>query len=108
MENGKLVLEVDDATFDREVLRADGPVLVDFGAAWCGPCRRLEPIVEQVAQERAGALKVVKVDIDASPEVARRYGVRAAPTLIVFRAGERTSQHVGLTNKEKVLALLDR
>ena len=108
MENGKLVLEVDDATFDREVLRADGPVLVDFGAAWCGPCRRLEPIVEQVAKERAGTLKVVKVDIDASPEVARRYGVRAAPTLCVFRGGERTAQHVGLTNKEKVLALLDR
>lgn len=102
------VMTVNDDNFDREVLSADRPVLVDFGATWCGPCRALEPIVSAVAAERGGRLKVVSVDIDDAPEVVRRYGVRSAPTLMVFASGEKRAQHVGLLDKRGVLALVDR
>jgi len=81
---------------------------VDFTATWCGPCKALAPIVERVATESAGKVKVVTVDTDASPAAARRYGVRGVPTLLVFRNGEKTASHVGVTTKEKVLALLAR
>jgi thioredoxin 1 len=83
-------------------------VLVDFTATWCGPCKALAPVVERVASENAGRVKVVTVDTDASPEAARRYGIRGVPTLLVFRNGEKTAGHVGLATKEKVLALLAR
>jgi thioredoxin 1 len=102
------VVTANDDNFDREVLAADGPVLVDFGATWCGPCRALEPIVSAVAAEREGRLKVVTVDIDDAPEVVRRYGVRSAPTLMVFASGAKRAQHVGLLDKRGVLALVDR
>ena len=102
------VIEVDDESFDREVLEAEVPVLVDFGAPWCGPCKALATIIERVAAEAAGRVKVVTIDTDASPRTALRYGVRAVPTLLVFRKGERTAQHLGATSKQKVLELLDR
>jgi thioredoxin len=102
------VTEVDDATFDGEVLAAELPVLVEFGAPWCGPCRTLAPIVERVAAENAGRVKVVTVDTDASPRTAQRYGIRGVPTLVVFRNGEKTAQHVGATTRERVLQLLER
>ena len=104
--SGGTVIEVDDATFDEEVLRASVPVLVDFGATWCAPCRALHPIVQRIAAEHAGRIKVVTVDTDASPRTAARYGVRAVPTVLVFRAGERTASHLGVTSKEKLVALL--
>jgi thioredoxin 1 len=100
------VTEVNDSTFEAEVLRADRPVLVEFGAAWCPPCRALAPIVERVAADCAGTLKVVMVDADESPEAAKRCGVRAVPTLVVFRGGEKRGQHVGLTTREKVVELV--
>ncbi len=99
--------EVDDGNFEREVLASDVPVLVDIGATWCGPCKALAPIVARVATETAGRAKVVTMDADASPETMKRYGVRGVPTLLVFRPGERTAAHVGLTTRDKVLALLD-
>jgi thioredoxin 1 len=102
------VIVVTDATFEEEVLAQRGTVLVDFGAAWCPPCRALEPILEAVASERAGSLKVVSIDTDASPESARKCAVRATPTLVVFRDGERRSAHVGAIPKSKILALIDR
>jgi thioredoxin 1 len=102
------VIVVTDATFEGEVLAERGTVLVDFGAAWCPPCRALEPIIEAVARERAGSLKVVSIDTDASPESARRCAVRATPTLVVFRDGERRAAHVGAIPKAKVLELIDR
>jgi len=102
------MIEVNDATFDREVLSEKGTVLVDFGATWCPPCRVLKPIVEAIARERAGSLKVAYVDMDASPEAVRRCGVRAAPMLVVFRAGQKRAVHVGAVPKEKILALLER
>lgn len=107
MEKSHVVIEVDDATFDTEVLQSDLPVLVDFGAPWCGPCKALATVVERVAAENAGRFKVVTVDTDASPRTAQRYGVRAVPTLVVFRNGEKTAQHLGATSRERVLALLE-
>jgi thioredoxin len=100
------VLELNDLNFEDEVLKSDAPVLVDFTATWCGPCKALAPVIEQIATESKGAYKVGKLDVDDSPVTAARYGVRAMPTIMVFRAGERTAQHVGLANKAKVLALL--
>jgi thioredoxin 1 len=100
------VIEVDDTSFDEEVLASEVPVLVDFGAPWCGPCRALEPVVERVATEMAGRVKVVKVDTDASPRTAQRYGIRAVPMVLVFRKGEKTAQHLGATTRERLLALL--
>jgi thioredoxin 1 len=100
------VVEVDDTTFEKEVLAAEVPVLVDFVAPWCGPCKALAPIVERVAFETAGRVKVVRVDTDASPRTAQRYGIRGVPALLVFRSGERTAQHLGSTTKERVLELL--
>ncbi|MDB4929803.1 MAG: Thioredoxin [Myxococcaceae bacterium] len=106
MTSSRHVTPVDDATFEAEVLRATGPVLVDFGAQWCGPCRALDPIIDRIADEQVGRVKVVTVDIDEAPETAVRYGVRAAPTVMIFEGGEKRAQRVGLTTKEKLLALL--
>ncbi|WP_394837271.1 thioredoxin [Pendulispora rubella] len=107
MASSKNVLEVGDANFDSEVLKADLPVLVDFGAAWCGPCKALAPIVAKIADENVGKYKVVAIDIDDAPAVAQKYGIRGVPTLIVFKGGEKKNQHVGLTNKDALLKLLD-
>ena len=100
------VTAVDDRSFEAEVLRAEAKVLVDFGARWCGPCRALDPIIARIADENVGRVKVVTVDIDDAPEVAARYGIRAAPTVMVFERGERLAQRVGLTTKENLLKLL--
>jgi thioredoxin 1 len=108
MTTGSNVIEVDDTTFEAEVLGAEVPVLVDVGARWCGPCKALAPIVALVASETAGRVKVVTMDSDASPRTAQRYGIRAVPTLLVFRRGEKTAQHLGVASREKVLELLDR
>ena len=103
---GKNVIELNDANFDQEVLKSTEPVLVDFTATWCGPCKMLTPIVEKVADETVGKYKVVKVDIDDAPGVTQRYGIRGVPTVLVFKNGEKTGQHVGVTNKETLLKLL--
>jgi len=95
-----------DLNFDEEVLRSSSPVLVDFTATWCGPCKALSPIVDQVAAETVGKVKVGKLDVDESPVVASRYGVRGVPTLMVFKNGARAAQHVGLTTKAKILQLV--
>lgn len=103
----KNVIQVTDATFDAEVLKAAAPVLVDFTATWCGPCKMLAPIVEKIADETAGKYKVAKVDIDDCPQVTAKYGIRGVPTVIVFKNGEKRGQHVGVTNKETLLKLLE-
>jgi thioredoxin 1 len=99
---------VDEETFRAEVLDAALPVLVEFGAVWCGPCRALEPVLVGLAREGAGRWKVVAVDMDASPGIAARYGVRGAPTVIVFSRGAEVSRHLGMTRRETLVALLDR
>ena len=102
----KNVIELTDANFDTEVLKSTEPVLVDFTATWCGPCKALAPVVEQIANEFAGKYKVGKLDIDDAPGITQRYGVRGVPTVMVFQAGEKKGQHVGVTNKETLLKLL--
>ncbi len=97
---------VTSADFQSKVLESDIPVLVDFFATWCGPCRMLAPVLEEVAAEVAGKAKVVKLDIDQSPDIAQRYGVMSVPTLIVFENGQVKRQTVGAQPKQNVLALL--
>jgi len=95
-----------DLNFDSEVLKSTEPVLVDFTATWCGPCKALAPIVDQVAEELAGKVRVGKLDIDDAPMTAGKLGIRSVPTLMVFKNGERAAQLVGLTTKAKILAML--
>lgn len=91
--------------FDSEVLKAEGTVLVDFWATWCGPCRMLSPIVDEVASERPD-IKVGKINVDEQPELAQQFGIMSIPTLLVFKNGEKVQESVGLIPKEKVEALL--
>ena len=95
-----------DADFDTAVLKSDVPVLVDFGATWCGPCKALAPIVDKIADEFQGKIKVVSVDIDDCTEVTKRYGVKSVPTVVVFRGGQKSGQSVGLTTRENLVKLL--
>ncbi len=96
-------LEVSDATFDAEVLQAGVPVLVDFWAAWCGPCRMIAPVVKEIASEQAGVLKVAKLDVDQNPTTATRFGVQSIPTLIVFKDGQPVERIVGYMPKERLM-----
>ncbi|MGW6240635.1 thioredoxin [Streptomyces sp. NPDC055094] len=98
---------VTDTDFDEEVLKAGLPVLVEFTADWCGPCRQLAPVLSAVAGEQAGRLKVVQLDVDSNPKVTARYGVLAMPTLMVFRAGEPVKSMVGARPKRKLLQELE-
>jgi thioredoxin 1 len=97
------VVTVTDATFEAEVLAADRPVLVEFSAAWCGPCRMITPVLAELAAEYADRLKVVELDVDRDPGVPAAYGVLSMPTLMVFRAGEPVKSLVGARSKHRLL-----
>lgn len=97
------VIETTDAGFTEDVLAADRPVLVEFTAAWCPPCRMIAPVLDQIAREEAARLKVVSIDVDANPETTRRYGVLAMPTLALIVRGELVSQTVGARPKAAIL-----
>ena len=94
---------VSDQEWDAEVLKSDTPVLVDFWAEWCGPCRMVGPVVEEIAQENAGSLKVLKLNVDDNPETARKYRVMSIPTLMVFAGGDEKKRIVGARGKEQLL-----
>lgn len=94
--------QVTDATFEAEVLKASGPVLVDFWAEWCGPCRALTPSLDALAAEKAGQIKVVKVNVDESPDAPSKYGVRSIPALYIFKGGEVVAQTVGSLPKSEL------
>ena len=99
-------IKITNANFEEEVLKSELPVLVDFWAAWCGPCRMLAPAVAQIAAECEGKVKVGKVNVDEEPELAQRFGIMSIPTVLVFKNGKKTEQSIGLVPKEKLLALL--
>ncbi|MCL2308878.1 MAG: thioredoxin [Proteobacteria bacterium] len=99
--------EVTDASFEQDVLKAPRPVLVDFWAQWCGPCKMLAPTLESLAEEYAGRLDIVKVDVDANPVTAQRCGIRAMPTLVVFHNGEVKGQKLGGGSRGHLKTFLD-
>ena len=97
---------ISTADFENKVLDAEGTVLIDFFATWCGPCRMIAPAIEEIAEEKAGELAVYKVDIDQSPELASRYGIRGVPTLMVFEGGKPVGQIVGAQPKASILQMI--
>jgi thioredoxin 1 len=105
--NDKIVV-LNDQNWDLEVLQSKDPVLVDFWAEWCAPCRMIAPLVEALAEEYAGRVKVGKLDVDGSPEVAGRYDIRSIPTLLVFKGGQVVEQRVGAVPKAELARLVDR
>jgi thioredoxin 1 len=104
---GQNIATFTDASFDQEVLRSDVPVLVDFWAEWCGPCRMMAPTIDAVAKDYAGRLKVGKVDVDANGDTAMRYNIRGIPTLLLFKDGRVVDQRVGAIGRSEVQKMLD-
>ena len=99
---GQFVSAISDAAFEKEVLQSEQPVLVDFWAAWCGPCRALAPVVDEVATEYQGKLKVMKMDVDANNQTPARYGIRGIPALLLFKDGKVAEQIVGFVPKDTI------
>jgi len=105
---GEEIVQISDSSFESEVLGSDVPVLVDFWAPWCGPCRILAPLVEEIATSYAGRLKVAKVNVDDNQETAIRYGIRSIPTLIVFKDGKALDQLIGAVPKSEIEKLVSK
>ena len=106
-EKSEKVIEVNDLNFDSEVLQSGIPVLVDFSATWCQPCRAIAPLVNQLAGEYEGRIKVTTVDIDESPATAQKFQIRGVPTLLMIKGGKVVGQQVGAVPKTKIAALMD-
>jgi thioredoxin len=102
------IVKIDDGNFDDEAGASELPLLIEFGATWCSPCKALLPVLERLARENAGRVRVAATDIDESPGLAQRFGIRGAPTLVVFRGGKEVARQLGVTNRarlEKMLGL---
>jgi thioredoxin len=108
MSENENLCHVTDGDFDQQILKSDIPALVDFWAAWCGPCRTVGPVVEELAGEYKGKIKVAKLDVDSNKEVASKYGVRGIPTLMLFKDGQVVDQIVGAVPKSRIKELLDK
>lgn len=102
-----LIVNATDASFENDVLKSDSPVLVDYWAPWCGPCKMVAPILDEIAGEYEGKLKIVKVNVDDNPGTAQKYGVRGIPTLSLFKGGSVEATKVGALSKSQLTAFLD-
>jgi thioredoxin 1 len=102
------VTEVSDSSFEQDVLGAEQPVLVDFWAEWCAPCRMLAPTVEAVAEKYTGRARVVKVNVDFNPTVSQKYGIKGIPTLILFKGGKEEERIVGATSRDAIARIIDK
>lgn len=103
----KPTIEINEANFESEVLQSNQPVLVDFWAEWCGPCKMIAPVLNEIAVEQAGLVKVAKVDVDANPALAARFGIQSIPTLLYFAGGEVRDKTIGAVSKRTILSKLE-
>ena len=101
------IVHVTDATFEEEVLQSSQPVLVDFWAEWCGPCKMIAPVLDEIAGEYGDKIKIAKVDVDANPDTPAKFGIRGIPTLIIFKDGNSDAQKVGALSKSQLLEFVD-
>ena len=101
------VLKLDESSFDREVTQDDKPVIVDFWAEWCGPCKMIAPLLDEVAREKAGSVKVAKVNVDENQSLSLKYNIRAIPALLFFKNGQLRDQVTGVTSKKDLLSRID-
>jgi thioredoxin 1 len=104
----KTTVEINETNFENEVLRSNQPVLVDFWAAWCGPCKMLAPVLEEIANEQAGRMKIAKVNVDENPVLATRFGIQSIPTLLYFANGEMRDQTIGVVSKQAIVSKLEK
>ncbi len=102
------IMQVTDENFEQEIIKAETPALVDFWAAWCGPCRAIAPVVEELAKEYEGKVKMGKMNVDENPKTPGQFGIRAIPTLIVFKDGEVADQITGAVSKDHIKAALEK
>jgi thioredoxin 1 len=100
---GEKIVHVTDASFEDEVVKSSVPVLVDFWAAWCGPCKMIAPVLDEIAEDYDGKLKVCKVDVDANRDIPAKFGIRGIPTLIVFKGGQAAATKVGALSKSQLI-----
>jgi thioredoxin 1 len=104
----KAVIEINEANFERDVLQSKEPVLVDFWAEWCGPCKMLGPLLNEIATEQSGRVKVAKVNVDTNPALAARFGIQSIPTLLYFVGGEVRDQTIGAVPKKAIISKLEK